>query len=133
VEASVGPWAKVRVRTVEEDHGGGHRLVRVRYDLLPTLFARSWLLLLLLAAALVATSNALPATVLSIVVLGVFGLAWRQAVQYGGSVVGIFDQAAQDLGYWQRPWRSEKQQHQAKALTTMVAEAKQSDRLAKQP
>jgi hypothetical protein len=41
VEASVGPWAKVRVRTVEEDHGGGHRLVRVRYDLLPTLFARS--------------------------------------------------------------------------------------------
>jgi hypothetical protein len=60
-------------------------------------------------------------------------LVWQQAARRADSVVGIFDQAAQDLGYWRRPWRAKKRQHPAKPVISMVAEAKQSDRLAKQP
>jgi hypothetical protein len=80
----------------------------VRYDLLPTLFTRSWLLLLLLSAALVATSNPLPAAVLSGIVFGGFGLVWQQAARRARSVAQIFDCTAQDLGYWRRPWRTKK-------------------------
>jgi hypothetical protein len=107
VEASVGPWAKVRVRTVEEDHGGGHRLVRARFCLLPTLFTRLWMLLLLLAAALLATNNPFPAAVLCALVASVLTLVWQRATRHARSIIQIFDYTAQDLGYWRKPWRSE--------------------------
>jgi GT2 family glycosyltransferase len=105
VEVAIGPWAKVRIKTVEEDHGGGHRLVRVRYQLLPTLFTRSWLLLLFLAVALLVTHNPFPAAALCALVVGVLGMVWQRAARRARSIIHIFDDTAQDLGYWRRPWR----------------------------
>ncbi len=108
VEAFVGAWARVRARTVEEDHGGGHRLVRVRWQLLPTVFTRAWLLLLLLAATLLATRDMGPAEALAGGVLGVFGFAWFRSARRSRAIVGLMEQAAADLGYWPRPWRPKR-------------------------
>jgi len=85
----------LKIATVEEDHGGGNRLIRVRFGFSPTPMAG----LLGLSGLLVLVVLGRPwgvAIAVSMVVLG--ARMWRRASQRAGKIVGIFDVLASELG-----------------------------------
>jgi hypothetical protein len=92
------PWTEVRVCSVQEDHGSGRRLIRVRFQMCPR--ASFWLAIILSSltgtvaavwlGALSAVGFALPS---AIALLGV----WRYAAHRSGRAVSVFDHAATKL------------------------------------
>jgi hypothetical protein len=97
VEVHCHPWTRLQVRTADEDHGSGKRLVRVRYRLRLTRFARA-VALVGLAAVGAATvlcppSAAVGAGLLSGLLLGVW---WRGARLAALAVEGL-DRSARSL------------------------------------
>ncbi len=89
------PGIVLKVATVQEDHGGGRRLVRVRYRLSITpWFAWSGLAGLLILAAVGSPWAVVP----GIAVIGLFGRLWWLAGQTASRVVALFDVLAAELG-----------------------------------
>jgi O-antigen biosynthesis protein len=92
------PWTEVRVCSVQEDHGSGRRLIRIRFQMCPR--ASFWLAIVLssLAVALAAgwvgaLAAVASALVPAIALLGV----WRYAACKSGRAVSVFDHAAAKL------------------------------------
>ena len=98
VEIHGHPWTLLRLCTAQEDHGGPRHLVRVRYALRPTEFARGVAVLGCVAVAVVACLNlwagAAAATVLA---AGAFA-AWRHGARLASQVVRGTDELAHGLG-----------------------------------
>jgi GT2 family glycosyltransferase len=91
-------WTFVEVRTAQEDHGSGKRLIRVRYRLRLSGYTRA---LLLLGVAAGLGSALLPSqagAVLALAVLAVCAAVWRRGVKRASQVAGMLDALAGGLG-----------------------------------
>jgi O-antigen biosynthesis protein len=85
----------LKVATVQEDHGGGRRLVRIRYRLAIS----PWLPLSVLASLSFVMAVGSPwAVVAALGLLGLGGRLWWRASQTALRVVGLFDVLAGELG-----------------------------------
>jgi GT2 family glycosyltransferase len=92
-------WTEVRVATVQEDHGGGKRLVRARFDMRLRTPAKIALGLGLVAAGTLAVALG-PAAGAALAGAGLAATAamWWSAVRRAGRAVAVFDHAANKLG-----------------------------------
>ena len=98
VEIHYHPWTFLQVCTAEEDHGGGKRLIRVRYRLCPTELARIVLSLALAAVAVLAGFHPLLAAAgLALVAACLLG-AWWRGVRSATVATRAFDGLARGLG-----------------------------------
>jgi GT2 family glycosyltransferase len=98
VEAHGHPWTALQVCTAQEDHGGGKRLIRVRYRLRLTPFARA-LGVVGLAAAVSAGAVAVAWGGAAVAVLGVLLLAaWWRGAALASDVVEGFDALVRGQG-----------------------------------
>ncbi len=83
-----------KIATVEEDHGGGRRLVRIRYRLSIV----PWLVGTSLASVACATAVALPlGLILTLGTLALGGHHWWRASRTAVRVVGLFDVLAAEM------------------------------------
>jgi len=93
------PWTCLRVTTVQEEHGSGRRLVRLRSRLQPTWVAWTALAAAAVTIALASVWNPPVAAVLAcgalLVTLGIRARGTRLAAQ----IADAFDQAAAGLGF----------------------------------
>jgi GT2 family glycosyltransferase len=98
VKVHCHPWTLVRVCTAQEDHGGGKHLIRVRYRLQLTGFARALAGLGLVGAAVTAgVSVGLAALGAGLVAALLLAARWRGACLAGRVVSGL-DGLARGLG-----------------------------------
>jgi O-antigen biosynthesis protein len=98
VEVHGHPWTQLRVCTAEEDHGGGKRLIRVRYRLRPTKFARAAAFLGLAVLAVTAVFHAVAAAAGAGVLAALLLAAWWRGRRLAGRVVTAFDGLARGQG-----------------------------------
>lgn len=94
LEVSGDRYTAVRVRTVQEEHGGGKRLIRVRYELCP----RGTFWLLAGASAVLTGTSAIvdPRLVAApaIAFSGCLAVLWLRGLRMCGQVARLFDAAA---------------------------------------
>jgi hypothetical protein len=92
------PYTEVRACTVQEDHGSGRRLIRVRFQMRPR--APFWLACIL-ALAVSAAAGVWLGPLAAITAAGGLVLAlaaiWWHAARRSGRAVSVFDQAAGNL------------------------------------
>jgi GT2 family glycosyltransferase len=98
LELSGDRWTSVRVCTAQEEHGGGRRLIRVRFQLRPR-----GIFLLLAGAGLGVTAFAATAhlalAAVPVVVTGAFlAFAWQRGRHLAGRATRVFDVVAERLG-----------------------------------
>jgi GT2 family glycosyltransferase len=98
VEVHYHPWTMLQVTTAQEDHGGGKRLLRVRYRLRPTGLARLAVGLGLGATAVAAGLHVLAAAAGAAVLIGLAAAAWWRGTRIAARAVAGFDAMARDLG-----------------------------------
>jgi GT2 family glycosyltransferase len=105
LEVHCDPWTVVQVCTVQEEHGGGRRCVRVRYRLRPSWYLRLLGLAIVLAGGATLASllrpggevgAALPAAG-ALIVLACAGLWWRGTARAARAVT-LIDAVARELG-----------------------------------
>jgi GT2 family glycosyltransferase len=97
LEVDCHPWTLVQVGTVEEEHGGGKRLLRVRYRLRPSGSSKVLGLATLLLAGVAVGLQSWPAVVATLLLLALsFGL-WWQGTGRASLVVAIVDAMATEL------------------------------------
>ena len=95
-------WTDVSVRTVQEDHSGGRRLLRVRLQLAPNA-QTAWALGGAAALALVAAVTPAPlAAVLAVggaaALVALTAVAWKCGLDRRARLVGLADAAAAAIG-----------------------------------
>jgi GT2 family glycosyltransferase len=91
------PWTTVRVRTTQEEHGGGKRLIRVRYLLRPS--ETSWTLAIFAMIGVIAVAgyDVIAGAGLAAVALALALVAWRRGRKLGEQVVRVIDLVATEL------------------------------------
>jgi GT2 family glycosyltransferase len=92
------PWTVVEVRTAQEDHGSGKRLIRVRYRLRLSGYTGTFAALGLVAAAGAALVPSWCAAVLALGVLAGCAAAWWRGAWRAAQLVGMLDALAGGLG-----------------------------------
>jgi hypothetical protein len=109
LEIHCDPWTVVQVCTVQEEHGGGRRCVRVRYRLRPSWYLRLLGLAIVLAGGATLASLLVPggATVAlpaagAVIVLACAGLWWRGTARAARAAT-LFDTLARELGMTRLP------------------------------
>jgi hypothetical protein len=98
VEVHCHPWTVVRLSTAQEEHGGGKRLIRVRYRLR---LAGSTKGLVAAAAALglgALAGMSWPLAAAAGAVLGVVGLLWWRGTVRASQATAVVDALASSLG-----------------------------------
>ena len=91
------PWSCVEVRTVQEDHGSGKRLLRATFRLrVSTAILASGAGVILALIGWAATTS-IAVMALALPVLGAGAAIWAQGRRLTAHVAGAFDQAAHDL------------------------------------
>ena len=91
-------WTAVSVRTVQEDHSGGRRLLRVRLRLFPNAQVR-WALGGAAALGLVALATpAVPAAVGAVGLVALVAVAWRCGLERRARLAALADEAARAVG-----------------------------------
>jgi GT2 family glycosyltransferase len=98
VEVHCHPWTLVRVCTAQEEHGGSKRLIRVRFRLGLTPFARAVGGLGLGAAAVVATWHVPVALAGAGLVGGLLLAAWRRGAGLAAQILNGLDGLARGQG-----------------------------------
>jgi hypothetical protein len=92
------PLTEIRVATVQEDHGSGRRLIRVRFTMRLRTSARLAVGLgLLAAAALAAPLGGAAGAGVAGAVLAAAGVGWWSAARRGVRILAVFDHAADKL------------------------------------
>jgi len=92
------PWTEVRICTVQEDHGSGRRLIRVRFQMWPR--GALWLasaLALTIAAAMGIWLGVLAGVAVAGSLLVALAGVWWHAARRSGRAVSVFDHAASKL------------------------------------
>jgi hypothetical protein len=98
LEASLDPWSGVRVCTAQEDHGGGRRLIRLRFQVRPGGLIRGAAGFAAVAGPLAALAGNWPA-VLASAWLFAFAIAvCRRGARLGARVAAVFDEVAREMG-----------------------------------
>lgn len=92
------PWTAVRVASVQEDHGSGRRLFRLRYMPKPDGLVLAGLGLTGLAGILAAAAGAWPAAAGTAVAVGLALGVWWRGARLAAGVVAAFDRAAMGMG-----------------------------------
>ncbi len=97
VEVSGDRYTEVRMVTAQEEHGGGRRLIRVRYRLRPR--GTFWLLagLGVVLTAATAVVNPVLAAAPALTAVASIGWVWLQGVRTARQVGRIFDAAAAQM------------------------------------
>jgi hypothetical protein len=98
LEFSCNSWTVVQVSTAQEDHGGGRRLIRLRYELRPDGLVAVALGLTMVAAALAMVSGAWSAVAGAAALAGVWTGCWWRGARRASSVVAAFDKVAAEMG-----------------------------------
>lgn len=91
-------WTLARICTVQEDHGGGKRLIRVRFQMLPRASARLVLAAGLAGAGVLTCIHAVAGAATAAVVLAAVAAAWRHGATRAARLVGVFSRAATKIG-----------------------------------
>lgn len=109
VEICAHAWTLLHVCTVQEEHGGGKRLIRIRYRLRPTRFA--WLMAGLgtLTVAAAAEAHALAGLGAAAAVVATLLGAWWRGSRLASHAIGVFEEFARRLGLDAIPRRSDPQ------------------------
>jgi GT2 family glycosyltransferase len=94
VEVHCHPWTVVQVATAQEDHGGGKRLIRVRYRLRLSQYMKALSAVAVLAAVAAAGFLSWPALAGAAVFLAVCLGVWWRGAQRAAQPVAIFDAMA---------------------------------------
>jgi hypothetical protein len=98
LEVSGDPWTLIRVSSVQEDHGGGKRVIRLRYRLRPDGLVVALLAFAVAIAPIALLAGAWSAAVADAAILllglGIWWLGARRAMK----VVAIFDRTATTMG-----------------------------------
>jgi len=93
------PWSCVRATTVQEEHGSGRRLIRVRYHLRPTWLAWAGVAAATVSGTLVAIWRPEWAVAMTICLL-VAAIALRlRAAHLASQILEAFDQQSRRLGF----------------------------------
>ena len=92
------PWTVVRVRTAQEDHGGGKHLVRVGYRLRPSGYLKATGAAVLLLAGAAVGLQAWPAADGAALLLGGVLALWWTGTRRAAQALAVFDVMAADLG-----------------------------------
>ena len=105
LEVYCHPWTVVQVCTAQEDHGGGKRLIRVRYRLRASGYTAGLGALAALAGVLAAGLSVLPARVEAGLLLALatgpwaFCLgAWWRGTYRAARLLGLFNAMAKKMG-----------------------------------
>jgi hypothetical protein len=105
VEFYCHPWTVVQACTAQEDHGGGKRLIRVRFRLRPSGYLKvlggTAALAPVAAAGLLAWPAASEATLLLGACLGICAVwlgVWWRGTRRASQAIAVFDAKAGDLG-----------------------------------
>jgi hypothetical protein len=105
LELHCDPWTVVRVRTAQEDHGSGGRLIRVRYRLRPGGPMKVLLVAAALAALVAVDFLALPAAAAAGMLLASAGAAlatcfaaWCRGASRASRALALFDALAGQIG-----------------------------------
>lgn len=92
------PWTTVTLTTAQEDHGSGKRLIRLRYTLHTTRYTKALVLVAALAALIALEWQAVPALMISVVLLLFFMAVWVRGTALAGEVAETVDQLAMEMG-----------------------------------
>jgi hypothetical protein len=97
LEVSGDRYTAVRVCTAQEEHGGGKRLIRVRYRVKAR--GTFWLLagLGVVLTAVTAVVNPVLAVAPALTALGSLAYVWRRGLRIAGKVARVFDTAATQM------------------------------------
>jgi GT2 family glycosyltransferase len=98
VEVHYHPWTMLQVRSAQEDHGGGKRLIRVRYRLRPTPLAQLAGALGAAATVLAAGCHVLLAAGAAAVLAALAAGAWWRGARLAAQAAAGFDGLARGLG-----------------------------------
>lgn len=97
-EVHCQPWTVVRICTAQEDHEGGRRLIRLRYRLRPSGYARMIGAVGLATTPLVAAISLPIAGAIAAVLLACGLIAWRGGSGRAARVTRLIDETAGDMG-----------------------------------
>jgi O-antigen biosynthesis protein len=97
LEIDCHPGTVVRVQTVQENHGGADRLIRVRFRVRPRPFIAP-LCSTLLAVSLALSFSSLWAVAVMALLAAYLAVHWWRAVRVAGRIVGVFEQVAEASG-----------------------------------
>jgi hypothetical protein len=92
------PWTVVQVCTAQEEHGGGKRLIRVRYRLRPRGSTKALAVVGVLTACAAAVLQAWPAAAVGGVLLAASFGAWWRGTGRASRALALFDAYAAELG-----------------------------------
>ncbi len=110
------PWTIVQVCTVQENHGGNRRLIRVRYRLRLSGYTKAiGLLSLVIAVVAIGLPGWLTIGGAFALVMSYFGFWWR-GTRRAAQVTAIFDTLARKMGMIRCDLASEKKDPQPDAL-----------------
>jgi hypothetical protein len=98
VEVHCHPWTFVRVYTAEENHGGGRRLIRVRYRLRVSAFARALGGLVAALGVVVTGFHPLSGVAVAGVLFAALAGLWWRGARLAGRVAAGLDGPARSLG-----------------------------------
>ncbi|MEX2139520.1 MAG: glycosyltransferase [Pirellulales bacterium] len=99
LEVFRGPWTAVRARTVQEEHGHGNRLVRVRYQMRLTALTKAAALFAAATTVFLACFSGLAAGVWLGVVAVLFAIGWYRWAWLAGRMDEVVDQLAGKSGW----------------------------------
>jgi hypothetical protein len=97
LEIDCHPGTVVRVQTVQENHGGADRLIRVKFRVLPRPFIAPLCSMLLLVSLALSVSSAW-AVAGTAILAGYLAVHWWRALRVAGRIVSVFEQAAEKSG-----------------------------------
>jgi Na+/proline symporter len=116
LEVFCHPWTVVQVSTAQEEHGGGKRLIRIRYRLRTERYAKVLLALFVLGGIFgvgLLTQSAMVAATSCFAACGMLGLTlawlWWHGTSRAALAVGMVDALARDLNLIPLPEASAKE------------------------
>jgi hypothetical protein len=98
VEIHPHPWTRLQVCTAQENHGGPRHLIRLRYRLRETPFARTVAFLGLAACGLLASFDVFAASAALGVLALLLSMAWLRGLRLAARAVDAFEGVARGLG-----------------------------------
>ena len=92
------PWTCLRLTTVQEDHGSGRRLIRLKFRFAPTWLTWTALAAAGLSIALAACWQPAVAVVIGLIAALAFAGAHRRGVRLAGKILEAIDRSAGEMG-----------------------------------
>lgn len=91
------PWTALHIVTAQEDHGGGRRLMRIRYRLQSTEYAKAVMAIAVADSAFALHFRAVPIAMVSAVLIAFYLAAWRRGTRLASEATGIVDALAREI------------------------------------